>query len=554
MLKIKKELSIILTFIMIFNIQINSVYANSITTEDNEKLKSNILSASELLSNVFEQNYETAIKETKKEIADNKYDYELTMESFYENGNPFSDADYISYIAGYIAAREMMPDTEKRLSNINFLKVSISENSIQEYEPIKQDKYIEKADNIYEKTGSFYIYEPLTINTYEGNDLEGYKITGQKEIIPKSKKTKYGIINMEIISINDLFSILNLNYDEKSKERVEQIIGILNSSIQNNNVSQNLMLKISLEESLSPEIVSLINNLKLDQSQFSLLQNAISLLGRVPYEWGGKASSGEYDTSWWSIGSSGKQKGLDCSGYVQWAFMAAGFEEKYTKKMSSTSEMLSQDFLTPCSYDELEPGDLGFFNNGETTNHVGIYLGNGYFIHCSSSKGTVVISQAPFKIYRKWCSNLKITKNIDLNSEIGVLCFLDSTQCELPSQEDIKLLAQTICAEAGGEGINGWIAVAEVVKNRKNSSLYPNTISENVLDKSQFSTANIIQTMNPSPEMLWVAQEVLKGNLSILETDVLYFRNCYMLNEDPISNWGTHEFSVKIGNHSFYKQ
>lgn len=45
------------------------------------------------------------------------------------------------------------------------------------------------------------------------------------------------------------------------------------------------------------------------------------------------------------------------------------------------------------------------------------------------------------------------------------------------SQSDIRLLAQLVTAEAGGEPYEGQVAVAATVLNRVNSHLYPNTIS-----------------------------------------------------------------------------
>jgi cell wall-associated NlpC family hydrolase len=40
-----------------------------------------------------------------------------------------------------------------------------------------------------------------------------------------------------------------------------------------------------------------------------------------------------------------------------------------------------------------QPGDLVFFNTtGEPFSHVGIYVGNGAFVHSSSVRGQVIVS------------------------------------------------------------------------------------------------------------------------------------------------------------------
>jgi lipoprotein Spr len=44
----------------------------------------------------------------------------------------------------------------------------------------------------------------------------------------------------------------------------------------------------------------------------------------------------------------------------------------------------------PVSRSELRPGDLVFFRTrGNRISHVGIYIGNGKFVHASSARGRV---------------------------------------------------------------------------------------------------------------------------------------------------------------------
>jgi len=87
----------------------------------------------------------------------------------------------------------------------------------------------------------------------------------------------------------------------------------------------------------------------------------------VPYEWGGTDPSG-----------------FDCSGFVYYVFRSLGINISRTQ-----ATMYKQG--TPVSKDELKPGDLVFFQNTykEGISHVGIYVGDGQFIH-SPSSGKVV--------------------------------------------------------------------------------------------------------------------------------------------------------------------
>lgn len=526
---------------------------DTLTEDENNYLRDTVMQTSSMLADVFSQNYKNKEQEVKNMVLEKGYDYEMTMESFYENGNPFSSADYISYLSAYIVISQQRDRIDNLISDIDFIQMTISENTITEYEPYKADHYTDNGNGTYSKDGYYFIYEPISITEYIETSDNTYIEAGIRDLDLKETELTYASIGLTLINNKDMFRQCNLKYTEKEEEEIERISNILNRAVQDNNrMSESMMLCISTEQLNDPDIEAMLSSLQLTTEQYTLISKAVSLIGKVPYEWGGKASNGEIDKSWWSIDSSGRQKGLDCSGFVQWCFMAAGYDEADTKRMLSTTSMLHDaDLLTPCTQDELEPGDLGFFNMGESVNHVGIYLGDGYYIHCSSSANTVTINKAPFKIYRK--TNISPIY-IDGNREIGVLSSLDTMHSDVTSNDDITLIAQTICAEAGGEGMNGWIAVAEVIKNRKQSDLYPNDIPSIVLNKKQFSSADKIPKMNPTKEMYWVAREVMQGNLSLVGADALYFRNCYTLNVEPTTDWGTHAFIKQVGNHSFYKQ
>lgn len=92
-------------------------------------------------------------------------------------------------------------------------------------------------------------------------------------------------------------------------------------------------------------------------------------------------------------------KGFDCSGFVSYVFKHFGIS------LDRTSRGQSQNG-TKVDKKNLKVGDLVFFDtNGglNRVNHVGIYIGNGNFIHASSgsSKRKVVISSLNDGFYRK---------------------------------------------------------------------------------------------------------------------------------------------------------
>ncbi|MEM8505864.1 MAG: C40 family peptidase [Cyanobacteria bacterium P01_D01_bin.1] len=66
----------------------------------------------------------------------------------------------------------------------------------------------------------------------------------------------------------------------------------------------------------------------------------------------------------------------DCSGLMQSAFASAGIQIPRDSPQQ-------EDFTERITQAELEPGDLVFFGTSARTTHVGLYLGEGRYIHSS---------------------------------------------------------------------------------------------------------------------------------------------------------------------------
>ena len=78
--------------------------------------------------------------------------------------------------------------------------------------------------------------------------------------------------------------------------------------------------------------------------------------------------------------------GFDCSGFTQYAFARAGV---YLPRMADSQFYSGRQI----SMSQLRPGDLIFFTTYEAgAFHVGIYVGNGNFIHAGTSTGVTVSS------------------------------------------------------------------------------------------------------------------------------------------------------------------
>ena len=82
----------------------------------------------------------------------------------------------------------------------------------------------------------------------------------------------------------------------------------------------------------------------------------------------------------YKFGSNNPAKGLDCSGFVKYVYKVSA-----DITLPRTAHEMSREGRSVAK-EELEPGDLVFFNTRKLPNsHVGIYAGNGEFVHASSS-------------------------------------------------------------------------------------------------------------------------------------------------------------------------
>ena len=99
----------------------------------------------------------------------------------------------------------------------------------------------------------------------------------------------------------------------------------------------------------------------------AVLMRAISLVG-TPYRYGGNTPEG----------------GFDCSGLVNYVF-----RDMLDLRLPRTSRELAAIQGPKIAPDRLATADLVFFGSGGNVSHVGIYVGEGRFVHAPSSGGTV---------------------------------------------------------------------------------------------------------------------------------------------------------------------
>jgi cell wall-associated NlpC family hydrolase len=113
----------------------------------------------------------------------------------------------------------------------------------------------------------------------------------------------------------------------------------------------------------------------------SVIATATDAMGR-PYRWGGTGVDGG---------------GFDCSGLIQHAYRQHGIELPRT-----SAEQAKEGRAVSKKLGSLLPGDLlTFSNRGGTVTHVGLYIGEGRFIH-SASRGVQISILSGEDPYGRW--------------------------------------------------------------------------------------------------------------------------------------------------------
>jgi len=88
------------------------------------------------------------------------------------------------------------------------------------------------------------------------------------------------------------------------------------------------------------------------------------------------------------FGGRNPEAGLDCSGMVAWIV-----ENIPGKRLPHIAAQIAER-TRPIEVGQLQPGDLVFFNTLQRRHsHMGIYIGDGRFVHAPSSRGSVRVER-----------------------------------------------------------------------------------------------------------------------------------------------------------------
>ena len=405
------------------SILMNAVFGLDGTAVDMENpvtLQESYNEMSGAVSDVVDQGYNRALEKVEQIIQDGGYDYDLSMEALinYAQSSAGYDVSYI--LAAYSASLQQ----QERLIPVSYttyqavtLTVVTSQTQTGTIDGTPQYRYTTESRTYYEPAGvqtseepvTTTAYNPVTVSlpVYSDGTVTGtseatyYEAAGSVTLNPETEIIRYvecTIHPFDESVIIDAFGIdEDATYDQFGITYAEAI----------DNMAKALKMTLygaassgEAVELTDAELIAFVERQNCNATRKYILSTGLSLVGKVPYFWGGKSGPG-WNEEWntpkvvTAEGSSStgtiRPYGLDCSGFTTWVYntalgvnIGAGTSGQYPNTVAISEA-------------ELLPGDLGFLaeSDGSGWNHVLMFAGYSetgerMWVHCSSGSGVIL--------------------------------------------------------------------------------------------------------------------------------------------------------------------
>lgn len=469
--KILACLCVLLLIFVILIVSIPSVVLNGVfglngSIVDMDNPMSMMQSYEEMSAEVsaaVDRGYQVALERVDQLIQDGGYDYELSIESLIDEAKSASGFNAAYVLAAYSAsmlqqgtsaddmtakldavAEEMFPisseEKEKErvipLTYTTYREVTVTVVYGQTFIGIVNGQMQFRYDvavrgGYYEPDGSITTLEPVTTTAYRAEDVtvpvytDGrisgttsatyYVPDGTETLTPSTETVVYlecTIHPFDQDVVLDAFGIdpdapydnFGITYGEAISNMATALQKTLYGAQGGSQGGESVPLT-------DEELIAFVERQNCNETRKHILSTALSLVGKVPYFWGGKSDAG-WNDEWntpkvvTATGSSATGTilpyGLDCSGFTDWVFKTA---MGVSIKAGSWNQWDNSYAITEA---ELLPGDLGFMAVPGTVpvNHVLIYAGENedgahMWVHCTSGSGVVLNSPDYVSYYRR---------------------------------------------------------------------------------------------------------------------------------------------------------
>lgn len=469
--KILACLCVLLLIFVILIVSIPSVVLNGVfglngSIVDMDNPMSMMQSYEEMSAEVsaaVNRGYQVALERVDQLIQDGGYDYELSIESLIDEAKSASgfNAAYVlaAYSASMLQQGTSADDMTAKLDAVaeQMFPISSEEKEKERVIPLTYTTYREVTVTVvygqtfigivngqmqfrydvavrggyYEPDGSVTTLEPVTTTAYRAEDVtvpvytDGrisgttsatyYVPDGTETLTPSTETVVYlecTIHPFDQDVVLDAFGIdpdapydnFGITYGEAISNMATALQKTLYGAQGGSQGGESVPLT-------DEELIAFVERQNCNETRKHILSTALSLVGKVPYFWGGKSDAG-WNDEWntpkvvTATGSSATGTilpyGLDCSGYTDWVFKTA---MGVSIKAGSWNQWDNSYAITEA---ELLPGDLGFMAVPGTVpvNHVLIYAGENedgahMWVHCTSGSGVVLNSPDYVSYYRR---------------------------------------------------------------------------------------------------------------------------------------------------------
>lgn len=469
--KILACLCVLLLIFVILIVSIPSVVLNGVfglngSIVDMDNPMSMMQSYEEMSAEVsaaVDRGYQAALERVDQLIQDGGYDYELSIESLIDEAKSASgfNAAYVlaAYSASMLQQGTSADDMTAKLDAVaeQMFPISSEEKEKERVIPLTYTTYREVTVTVvygqtfigivngqmqfrydvavrggyYEPDGSITTLEPVTTTAYRAEDVtvpvytDGrisgttsatyYVPDGTETLTPSTETVVYlecTIHPFDQDVVLDAFGIdpdapynnFGITYGEAISNMATALQKTLYGAQGGSQGGESVPLT-------DEELIAFVERQNCNETRKHILSTALSLVGKVPYFWGGKSDAG-WNDEWntpkvvTATGSSATGTilpyGLDCSGFTDWVFKTA---MGVSIKAGSWNQWDNSYAITEA---ELLPGDLGFMAVPGTVpvNHVLIYAGENedgahMWVHCTSGSGVVLNSPDYVSYYRR---------------------------------------------------------------------------------------------------------------------------------------------------------
>ena len=452
-------ISLITLFFLITVISLPSVFTNNAFNPENSDFPGiqNIQQIFNQLSGVVtgcvKNGYEHARGKVGSIINSGGYAYRESMDALIDNGQTSANYDICYILAAYSVSKEQKDtsarDMEAQLNAVmdKMFPVTSEEKTREEIVPVIYPVYKKISATVatekdpisgtYEfSTQEFFIpngtkttTEEITVDTYTEVPVEVltltngnvtgseqrvyYKKSGTQKVVPEKKVVKYVVCTIHPFDTGVILSAFGIDPDATYGQfniSCAQAIQYMASALQM--TLYDTVGGGNIPPLTDAETLAYLNTLDCSLARKSLLRAGFSLVGKIPYFWGGVSPGGwndEWNTPKLVTAAGSSQSGtlqpfgLDCSGFTDWCYKTV-----FNKTIYNPGSWSQWDSTVPITEAELKPGDLGFMEDPHQysgTNHMLMYAGmkDGRKMWIHSEWGTGVTFSSPnyVKFYRR---------------------------------------------------------------------------------------------------------------------------------------------------------